>query len=194
MNTWFTADTHFGHKNVIAFCNRPYKSVEEMDNALIDNWNEVVGEHDEVYHLGDFSFMSRLRTESIVQRLNGQKTLVMGNHDKGTVGSYLSMGFAHVHKLQNGESLEYGSGEFRMSHYPFQDALCDYDHRDYLTVRAPSRDETSVPLVHGHVHDTWAIRPSMVNVGCDVWHFKPVSLGTVLKGVNHAATLKGVYR
>jgi len=55
MNRWIIADTHFGHKNVIKYCNRPYSSVEEMDKILITNWNKEVAPDDIVYHLGDFA-------------------------------------------------------------------------------------------------------------------------------------------
>lgn len=58
---WFTSDTHFGHNNIMKFCQRPWKTVEEMDNALIQNWNSVVGENDIVFHLGDFAFAPNWR-------------------------------------------------------------------------------------------------------------------------------------
>lgn len=50
---WFTSDTHFGHKNILRFCKRPWNTVEEMDEGLIQNWNKVVGKDDIVFHLGD---------------------------------------------------------------------------------------------------------------------------------------------
>jgi calcineurin-like phosphoesterase family protein len=82
MTVWFTSDTHFGHSNVIEYSNRPYKSVEEMDEALIQNWNECVKPGDLIYHLGDFALSKTRAAVNIPARLNGQKYLVWGNHDK----------------------------------------------------------------------------------------------------------------
>lgn len=78
---WFTSDLHFGHKNIIKFCNRPWKSVEEMDEALIENWNSVVKENDIVFNLGDFAFATNRRWKELIQRLNGKHYLILGNHD-----------------------------------------------------------------------------------------------------------------
>jgi calcineurin-like phosphoesterase family protein len=81
-NMYFTSDMHFGHKNIIKFSNRPYSDVIEMREMLIQNWNSVVKrKSDVVYVLGDFSFLSVNNTIEILERLNGQKHLIMGNHD-----------------------------------------------------------------------------------------------------------------
>jgi calcineurin-like phosphoesterase family protein len=79
MNTWFTADTHFGHKNIITLCNRPYDSVEEMDESLITNWNNMVRDGDVIYHLGDFAFGDPWK---YFDRLNGFIKIIPGSHDK----------------------------------------------------------------------------------------------------------------
>ena len=80
-NIWFTSDTHFGHKNISRFTKRPWNSAEEMDEGLIKNWNEVVGENDIVFHLGDFAFASNGRWKELIERLNGRIYLILGNHD-----------------------------------------------------------------------------------------------------------------
>jgi calcineurin-like phosphoesterase family protein len=82
MNTFFTSDLHYGHTNIIKFCNRPYSSVEEMDEALIQNYNSVVQNDDKVWFLGDLFFCDSVRAREILFRLNGRKHLILGNHDK----------------------------------------------------------------------------------------------------------------
>ena len=77
---YFTADTHFGHYNVIRFCDRPFASAEEMDEAMIQNWNDRVTGNDTVYILGDMFFRST-NAEEILKRLKGKKRLIVGNHD-----------------------------------------------------------------------------------------------------------------
>ena len=80
---FFTADTHFSHKNIIRYCDRPFDSSEEMNATMISNWNAVVRKHDTVYHMGDFCFGN---PEPIIQQLHGHIILVRGNHDKQITG------------------------------------------------------------------------------------------------------------
>lgn len=89
-NTWFTSDTHFGHKNILEFEReaRPFKCLEEMHEVMIDRWNRVVLNCDTVYHLGDFAF-GRANLK-IAERLNGKKILIMGNHDSHPASDYLT--------------------------------------------------------------------------------------------------------
>ncbi len=90
---WFTSDTHYYHSNIIKYCNRPYKDVEEMNEALIRNFNAVVRPEDTVYHLGDFGFSHVDKLKYILSRLNGNKVLIYGNHDKvirGASGAFQS--------------------------------------------------------------------------------------------------------
>ncbi len=79
---WFTADTHFGHKKILEYTNRPFASVEEMDEALIQRWNAKVTPEDEVYHLGDVGLCSPGKLRKILDRLNGKIYLIRGNHEK----------------------------------------------------------------------------------------------------------------
>ena len=79
---YFIADTQFGHENALAFDNRPFRTIEEHDKALIENWNNAVSRNDEVFILGDISWHNATRTNEIVSSLNGVKHLIVGNHDK----------------------------------------------------------------------------------------------------------------
>ena len=83
-DTWFTSDTHWGHSKIQGFCpnTRVQGSLEEHDELLIKNWNSQVKPHDVVYHLGDFSFLSRGLTHGLLCRLNGRIHLIYGNHDE----------------------------------------------------------------------------------------------------------------
>ena len=80
---WFTSDYHFYHRNILKYTTRPCATVEEMNEFLIKNHNSVVSKHDMVYHLGDLCFGSREQKLEILNRLNGQFHIILGNHDGG---------------------------------------------------------------------------------------------------------------
>lgn len=82
---YYISDCHFGHKNVLIFDQRPFADIEEMDQAMIENWNQKVGKDDEVYILGDFQYRSDKGPVWYLQKLNGKKYLVIGNHDEKTL-------------------------------------------------------------------------------------------------------------
>lgn len=82
---YFTSDHHFGHNNIIKFCNRPFQTVQQMDEEMIKRWNEKVKPNDEVYHLGDFGLTSKESLETILDRLNGKKHLIVGNHENAAL-------------------------------------------------------------------------------------------------------------
>lgn len=89
INTFFTSDHHFGHKNILEYEKeyRPFSSLEEMHEVMIERWNNVVRNNDIVYHLGDFCF-GRNNIE-IASRLNGKKRIILGNHDIYPVSDYM---------------------------------------------------------------------------------------------------------
>ena len=94
MRTWIISDTHFHHAKIIEYCDRPFKDVNHMNEAMIERWNEVVGEGDVVWHLGDFGFFKdvnhmRLTTD----RLNGKKNIILGNHDRFKPTQFMEGGF-----------------------------------------------------------------------------------------------------
>lgn len=84
MTVWVTSDTHFNHSNILSFCDGrgcDFKSVKEMNECLIDNWNSVVKQGDKVYHLGDVFFGPKEDFKTLWPKLNGSKRLIVGNHD-----------------------------------------------------------------------------------------------------------------
>ena len=95
---FITSDTHFNHKNIIKYCNRPFDSVDEMNNVLIDNWNKSIDNNDIIIHLGDFGFNGYCPNslQQIVANLRGRKWLILGNHDKKTLGFWEELGFKYV--------------------------------------------------------------------------------------------------
>lgn len=95
-NTFFIGDTHFGHKDIIDFENRPFKDVEEMDQELIRRWNSIVEIDDFVFMIGDFSFYDKAKSMEIFNLLNGKITLIKGNHDIHSIEYYLDCGFYNV--------------------------------------------------------------------------------------------------
>lgn len=81
---WVVSDTHFGHHNIIKYCNRPYSGPTEMDWDIVERWNSVIKPEDKVYHLGDvYMGCSNGYADNILSKLNGHKRLVIGNHDNG---------------------------------------------------------------------------------------------------------------
>ena len=161
MATYLTSDTHFYHQNVIKYDERPFRNVEEMNAALIQRWNEVVGEDDVVYHLGDFSMAGIERTALVRSQLKGIIHLVRGNHDNGR--NVVWKTFAGVYRQLE---LEIDGVRCWMSHYP---------HGNW-----PRRKEGVIHL-HGHSHG-WSERilKGRFDVGCMLWDYRPVSISTIL--------------
>jgi calcineurin-like phosphoesterase family protein len=131
---WFIADTHFGHKNIINYENRPFNNIEEMDEAIISNWNSVVDKEDIIYHLGDFAFShNKEELKILLERLNGRKVLIMGNHDlhiNKYTDFWREVGFEEVYRYP----IIYDDF-FMLSHEPL-----------YLNNNTPYRQ------IHGHIH------------------------------------------
>jgi calcineurin-like phosphoesterase family protein len=86
-NIWLVSDTHINHQNILNFTDysgnkvRPFSTVDEMNETMIERWNEVVKPGDKIYHLGDVFFGPKVWIEANWSRLNGKKRLIVGNHD-----------------------------------------------------------------------------------------------------------------
>ena len=168
INIYYTGDSHYFHKNIIEYCNRPFKNVEEMNETMVERWNEVVKKEDMVYHVGDFGLGSYDKLKEIFDRLNGRKIIVRGNHDR-SVGSLTKMGW-EVHKQP------FVAGGIILTHYP----LVDSDK-----MRAELEDISVYPArslnICGHVHEKWKRKGNSYNAGVDVHDFRPVSLEEILE-------------
>lgn len=181
MTTWYTSDLHFGHANILGFCNRPYRDTTEMNEMLIHNWNERVAYDDLVFVLGDVAMGSIKDTLPLVKRLMGHKILVVGNHDRCFPGSkrhlewvqtYTEVGFIAI--AEEIEAL-LEDVPVRMCHFPYSG---DSGGEDRFSNRRPTDDGRW--LLHGHVHDVWKVKDRQINVGTDVWDYTPVSQDEIL--------------
>ena len=90
-------DCHFGHRNIINYCNRPFIDVEDMTRKQISYWNSVVGKNDIVYVVGDFALCGKQKIIEIGKQLNGRKRLILGNHDQASLDTYREAGFEYVY-------------------------------------------------------------------------------------------------
>ena len=113
---YFISDTHFQHFRVIAYCNRPFGSLREMNETLIKNWQSIVKPEDTVYFLGDFGFMGVKKGKEILSQLPGKIIALRGNHDE-SIGRMLRMGFAEVH--EGSIVIELDGLKIRLCHYPY---------------------------------------------------------------------------
>ena len=173
---WFTSDHHFGHENIIKYCNRPFDTVEEMDTKLIDNWNMVVEPSDTVYHLADFTLGNAKLAQSYFSRLNGSINILSNSwhHDgRWLPGDYFSNSYTEVIKLPPMVVLEIP----QCKGYPIAITLCHYplerwDRKHYGSIH-----------LHGHCHGKLPRSPFRIDVGVDAQDYCPVSLSDVLEMV-----------
>lgn len=160
MNIWFSSDLHFGHANIIKYCNRPYNSVEEMNESLIANWNFRVQPEDTIYILGDVFFCDIASAKQIMHRLNGKKRLVLGNHDKLIRNQTpLQQLFEKIYPDLWHETIE--GTCVALCHYPL------------LTWH---RAHHGSYMLHGHCHNTIPFDPTRrrLDVGVDAQGYAPI--------------------
>ena len=158
-NVFFTADHHFGHANIIRFENRPFKDLKEMNEEMIRRWNSVVKD-EVVFILGDFCLSGKGQWRYLLERLNGRKYLIEGNHDKS-----IPEGFEKVTPMMN---LLVGEQRITLCHYPMLSW--------YLSGYGSWQ-------LHGHIHskpDPFP-HPNRFNVSVEMWDYYPVSFEQLLK-------------
>lgn len=113
-NTYFIADWHYGHENIISYDNRPFKTVDEMNTELIQRWNDKVRKGGLVYVLGDMFWCKSRDAVPILQQLNGEKFLVKGNHDRSNDGAFRRE-FAKINEYME---VEEDDRRLVLCHYP----------------------------------------------------------------------------
>ena len=145
-NIFFISDTHFGHENMLHFTNyddtrmRPFDSIEELDELMIQNWNEMVKPGDKVYHLGDVFYKSS-NPDNIAKRLNGDKVLILGNHDRREAQWYLKY-------FRDVRGTNHIDGNYLLSHFPIH----------------PDSKGRFVRNLHGHIHAQTVMKPKYIHV------------------------------
>ena len=192
MTIWFTSDEHYGHANIIKFCNRPFSDVHEMTLGLIAKHNHLVKKGDTVYHLGDFCWKPADVAE-VLRQLEGEHILIVGNHDS-----------CHpMHKNAEREKRRYLVAGFKdvlvemrgvLSHSPFREIV--YHHMPHTQIgrhegrskyqdwlpNMETRDDGLHPLLlHGHIHDARRVLGDEINVGVDVWDYAPTTIVRILE-------------
>ncbi|KKN85752.1 hypothetical protein LCGC14_0275570 [marine sediment metagenome] len=188
-NVWFTADQHFGHRNIIKFCNRPFESVEEMDAEMIRRWNAVVEPGDAVYHLGDFTMEGYAYAKEIFAQLNGRVRILslLWHHDrrwlkKAQTAPPHTQDKSYVHSqtfvrllppievitvanyADSRSTLKERPVKITLGHYPMASWEASYHGAWHL---------------HGHSHDQYHGGGFMLDVGVDGWAYAPVSLDEI---------------
>lgn len=160
-------DTHFGHFNIIKHCNRPFSSLEEMDQVLIDNWNKVVKSSDTVIFLGDFAYKVNFsKFVYYTKSVNGIIHFVVGNHDKWSFVER-SKRFESINEILDLVVRVKGKDiPFLCSHYPF------------LSWKAENHG--SIHL-HGHSHDQRPSSSNRFNMSVEQHNYVPINIYDILK-------------
>ena len=171
MALFFTADTHFGHRNLTQAGKfpakaRPFATVEEHDDHLVRQWNRVVGPSDTVFHLGDIAWGRKVTKYDILSRLNGKIHLIRGNHDQDfpehMARASSTLGVRSVHDLL---TIKHQGRKIVLCHYP----LASWDSGSHGSIH-----------LHGHSHGKLpADGLNRQDVGVDVWDWAPVSIDTL---------------
>ncbi|MEK4006552.1 metallophosphoesterase family protein [Paenibacillus sp. FSL H3-0333] len=145
--TWYTSDTHFSHNNILKHENRAFETVEEMNESLIEIWNNTVSNNDTIFHLGDFAFGGVTKWEPILSRLKGNINLIQGNHDDKKV---LKRVAHHFDSIETMVEKVIDKQHLFLFHYPIEIGL---------TPNAYS--------IHGHIHSRESNYVNQINVGVD---------------------------
>ena len=185
---FFTSDLHFGHANIITFCSRPFRDVDDMENALITRWNDKVPEDGVVFILGDFCWTGTANWKRILPKLNGTKYLILGNHDYeyyNKAKKTFEELFAGIYDVAD---IVVDNQCIQLCHYP----LLSYNHKEHGGWQ-----------LYGHVHSgpycTTKDEPLLkhltarqYDVGVDNNDYKPVSYEQVKRIIDNKVDLERI--
>jgi len=169
---FYTSDNHFFHRKIIQYQDRPFSTVEEMNDEMIVKWNKKVKPEDNVYILGDFALTSGINANELLQKLNGRKHLIKGNHDYGFLND---KDFDHslFVWIKSYEMIEDAGRSIVLFHYP----IASWNKQHYSSLH-----------FYGHIHNNAKTpHPLMLdlknafNVGVDVNDFEPKTLNEILE-------------
>lgn len=167
MTIWITSDWHFNHDRAFVYEPRGFKSVEEMNEVIIEKHNEVVTPEDDVYVLGDLCLGDNELGRQCISQLNGKLHVVLGNHDTNTrVKMYQEMN--NIVSVNYAEMVKFGKYRFYLSHYPTLTANLEKESLKQCVIN-----------LFGHTHQTTNFYndiPFMYHVGADSHDCYPVNL------------------
>ena len=173
---FFTSDTHFNHDREFVYSPRGFKTIQEMNGTLVKNWNETVGDDDDIYVLGDFFLGTDFNyIQEVLNKLNGRIHLVTGNHDTPSkIIEYTS--WNNIVEIADALRIRYKKREFFLCHYPVLTASLEQD------------PDKAVINLFGHTHSKdkfYEDRPYMYNVAVDANDNKPVEIEEILTAFNN---------
>ena len=181
MNRWYTSDLHFGHSKLREREYRMFDSMEDMHESLINGWNSVVHDDDEVWVLGDFACPATAENIAMGRFLRGRKILVPGNHDRCFIGDeqrpwkQIGIQALYTRAAEFAEIIDtpaphrIAGQDVAISHFPYT-----ADHTDRIRYPEYRLPDVGGWLVHGHLHEMWLQHDKQINVGVDAWAFSPV--------------------
>ena len=168
-NIWLISDTHFGHDKDFIWKARGFSSVEEMNNTIIERWNEVVKDEDIVYHLGDVMLGNIDDGIRTISKLNGIIKVAIGNHDtENRINKFNNL--TNFNSIQFGYRLKYGKKTFILTHYP---------------TLTGNFDNSKTYSIHGHTHSPhiFCEYDMMYNVCCDAHNCRPIAWEDILQDI-----------
>ena len=162
---FFTSDTHFGHKNILNYNkdDRPFTSVHEMNEWIIESWNAKVGPDDVVYHLGDVAFMQAMELRKLLDRLNGRIKLIRGNHDK-VVDSPVVRG--RFDWIRSYHTFKIGDTRYVLFHFP----IFSWHNMERGAIHLYGHTHGVLP----YVHPGWSMDVGMDTNGCMVYSLEDI--------------------